>query len=261
MLAPQTFADHEAMSLEAARWLWDRMTQGRHGPICLASGGTPTRMYQLVAEKNRRHGAILLDPPATFLKLDEWGGLEADDPGSCEFHLRSTLVEPLGTNCIFEGFHGSAPSLSQECERIANWLRENGPLKACVLGLGLNGHLGFNEPAKYLQPHAHVTPLSTTSLEHAMLGGRTVRPTQGITLGMADLLQADEILLVVSGENKREAVRRLLTPEIDSQFPASFLWLHPRVHLYCDAASCPSGARASDAQAILSQVILRTRTP
>lgn len=247
MLHVRPFADHEAMSREAAQWMLERMTQGRHGPICLASGGTPTRMYQLVAQQ---WADPAFDKPARnplLLKLDEWGGLDEHDASSCEFHLRETLVRPLEGKVLFEGFRGTASPLESECERIAHWLRTHGPLKACILGLGLNGHLGFNEPAEYLQPHAHVTLLSDTSLQHAMLGDRTARPTRGITLGMADLLQADEILLVVSGKSKRDAMARLLTPEIVPQFPASFLWLHPRVHVYCDEECCPASARSRGA--------------
>lgn len=243
MLTPAKFTDHEAMSLAAAQWLLERMTQGRQGPICLASGGTPTRMYQLVAQQWRAGLGKQINRPPVFLKLDEWGGLGDRDVSSCEYHLRSTLIDALGTPCEFEGFRGTAP-LHDECVRMAHWLQRHGPIKACVLGLGLNGHLGFNEPAAFLQPHAHVTPLSAASLGHAMLGSRPDLPTQGITLGMADLLQSDEILLVVSGKSKRSAVARLLTPEIDPAFPASFLWLHPQVHLYCDADCFPAEEEA-----------------
>jgi galactosamine-6-phosphate isomerase len=103
-----------------------------------------------------------------------------------------------------------------------------------VLGLGVNGHLGFNEPGSDLQPHAHVAHLSPASLAHAMLSQTTVRPTFGLTLGMADILQSHRILLLVSGAAKREPLDRLLASPISTQFPASLLSHHASVTLLCD---------------------------
>jgi galactosamine-6-phosphate isomerase len=106
-----------------------------------------------------------------------------------------------------------------------------------VLGLGVNGHIGFNEPAAALELHAHVAQLSPASLEHAMLRQTTRRPTYGLTLGMADLLQSRDVLLLVTGAAKREALHRLLTGPIATDFPASLLQLHQNALILCDAAA------------------------
>jgi galactosamine-6-phosphate isomerase len=104
--------------------------------------------------------------------------------------------------------------------------------------------LGFNEPAGELQPHAHVAKLSDESRKHAMLAAARSSPTYGLTLGMADLLLSREILLVVSGHTKAAPLRRLMEGKISTDFPASFLWLAPRVTLYCDAeAFSETGSR------------------
>ena len=103
-----------------------------------------------------------------------------------------------------------------------------------MLGLGVNGHLGFNEPGPHLHPYAHVARLSADSLRHAMLDQARTRPTHGLTLGMADLLQARQVLLLVSGAAKSGPLRKLLAGEITTDFPASLLWLHPNVTLLCD---------------------------
>lgn len=120
---------------------------------------------------------------------------------------------------------------------MSAWLAENGPIDLCVLGLGLNGHLGFNEPAKTLQPFAHVAELSATSLSHGMLADGGTRPTYGMTFGIAEILASRSILLIVQGASKREPLRRLLQPGLDPEFPGTFLWLHPRVTLICDEAA------------------------
>ena len=124
-----------------------------------------------------------------------------------------------------------------KCARIADWLDQNGPIDISVLGLGINGHLGFTEPAEYLQPFAHVAQLSQASLAHAMLAKSNVRPTYGLTLGMADLIQSRRILLLVSGPTKRDPLQRLLSGRISTEFPASMLQLHPNVLLICDRAA------------------------
>ena len=110
-----------------------------------------------------------------------------------------------------------------------------------ILVTGANGHLGFNEPADCLEPHAHIAQLAASSLTHAMLQRSQGRPTFGLTLGMADLLQSREVLLLVSGPTKRGPLARLLSGRITTDFPASLLHLHPQVTLLCDAAAYPSG--------------------
>jgi galactosamine-6-phosphate isomerase len=237
MLKPQVFTDHEAVSRHAAAWLVERLRENPPALVCLAAGATPMRTYELLAAR----GA---DEPALFnqcrlIKLDEWGGLAPGDPAACETHLQSTLISPLGLARQYVGFDGQANDPEAECVRITSWLKDNGPIDTCVLGLGTNGHLGFNEPAEFLRPHAHVAKLSQASLGHSTLATAGARPTHGLTLGMADLLQSRHIVLLVTGAAKREPMRQLLSGQITTEFPASFLQLHASVLLFCDAAADP----------------------
>lgn len=235
MLRPRVFPDHERASQFAADWLAKHLREKPDSIICLAAGATPMRTYQLFAEHAGRE-PLLVDR-CRLLKLDEWGGLPVDDPATCEQHLRNVLVTPLGLAGRYIGFESQPPNAEAECGRIATWLAENGPIDVCVLGLGSNGHLGFNEPAEFLQPHAHVALLSDASLAHAMVSRCDIRPTYGLTLGMADLLQSRHILLLVTGAAKREALARLLSGRITTEFPASLLQLHADVRVICDDAA------------------------
>lgn len=232
MFQPQRFADHETMSRYAADWLAGHLLEKPDALVCLASGATPTRAYELLAERHVAEPRLF--DRMRVIKLDEWGGLAMDDPASCEQHLRRVLIDPLGLTDRYVAFDGQNPTPDDECNRVARWLAENGPIDVCVLGLGVNGHIGFNEPGPFLQPHAHVAKLSPTSLTHAMIRHAAVRPTYGLTLGMADLLQSRHILLLVSGPTKREPLARLLTAPISTEFPASLLTLHGNVTLLCD---------------------------
>jgi galactosamine-6-phosphate isomerase len=220
------------MSRHAADWLVERLRENSDALVCLASGNTPTRAYEILAAHYAAERKLFERMRA--IKLDEWGGLAMDDPGSCEHHLRRTVIDPLGLNDRYVAFDGQSPAPADECDRIARWLAENGPIDLCVLGLGVNGHLGFNEPGPILQPHAHLAQLSPASLAHAMLSRTTVRPTFGLTLGIADILQSRRILLLVSGAAKRDPLARLLDGSISTQFPASLLSLHASVTLLCD---------------------------
>jgi galactosamine-6-phosphate isomerase len=233
MLKPHILADHEAVSRHAAEWLIDHLHRNPSALICLAAGSTPTRTYELLAQAGAKEPTLFKH--CRILKLDEWGGLPPGNPATCDFQLRTTLVSPLNLTERYVTFESDPPDPDAEAERIAKWLDQNGPIDISVLGLGINGHLGFTEPAEYLQPFAHVAQLSQESLAHAMLTKTSVRPTYGLTLGMADLIQSRHILLLVTGPTKREPLQRLLSGRITTEFPASMLQLHPDVQLLCDA--------------------------
>jgi galactosamine-6-phosphate isomerase len=232
-MTPHVLADYEALSRRAADLMIECLRTTPNALLCLAAGATPTRTYALVAGHHQREPRLF--EHLRLLKLDEWGGLAKDDPGSCERFLRQTIVEPLLSQDRYVAFDGRSADPAAEAGRIAGWLNEHGPIDLCVLGLGVNGHLGFNEPGAHLKPRAHVAQLSSDSLKHAMLDQARTRPKYGLTLGMTDLLQARQVLLLVSGAAKSGPLRQLLEGEISTQFPASFLWLHRDVTLLCDA--------------------------
>lgn len=116
-----------------------------------------------------------------------------------------------------------------------------GAADVAVLGVGLNGHLGFIEPAETLAPHAHVAKLSTTSKIHPMIQGAPQQPECGLTLGIADLLRTRSLVVIVQGAHKMAVIERLRRPEISTGFPASLLWLHPNVTVFADTAAAPLG--------------------
>uniref|UniRef100_UPI0035937362 6-phosphogluconolactonase n=1 Tax=Pricia sp. TaxID=2268138 RepID=UPI0035937362 len=111
----------------------------------------------------------------------------------------------------------------------------NGPIDICILGLGKNGHIGFNEPAKTLTPFCHVAKLSEKSLQHSMANTMKPKPAYGLTLGMADILRSKKIILLLTGSDKQDIIFKLLSKEITTQLPASFLWLHHDVSCFIDS--------------------------
>ena len=227
---------YESLSRHAAEFIAAEIRLQPGLLLCAASGSTPTRTYELLAARKK------IDPHLFdrlhVVKLDEWGGLAMDHLSTCETYLQEHVIRPLGIpSDRYIAFRSDPENPHAECERIARLLSKRLPIDVCILGLGVNGHLGLNEPGPSLQPFAHVADLAASSLKHPMLKLAKSRVTYGLTLGIADILRSRKILLLVSGPHKRQQLQRLCSVEISSQFPASFLWLHPDVTLFCDRES------------------------
>jgi galactosamine-6-phosphate isomerase len=245
---PQIAADAEAMSRAAADYLAAEIGKLPRALLCLATGVSPARTYELLAEKQQSQPHLF--DQVRLMKLDEWYGLQPTDPASCEWYLRQKLVTPLQVSPErFFGWNSRARNPQAECQRVADWLATQGRIDVCVLGLGLNGHLGFNEPANELSDRPHFARLSETSMNHSMLGAAKGSVRFGFTLGMANILQARKVILLVSGPHKAGPLRRLLTGMITPQFPASLLWLHPALTIICDRAAASGASTNSKSHA------------
>jgi len=204
--------------------------------LCASAGGTPTKTYELLAAERMRQPRLF--KKMRVLQIDEWGGLAPGSPESCQADLQAKLLDPLGINAArYQGFTSDAADAPGDCERIARWLRRNGPIDLCLLGLGVNGHVAMNEPAPALTPHAHVARLARSSQKHAMLQRLKRKPRYGLTLGLGDILSSRKILLLASGQLKQAVLERLMEPRVNTKFPASFLWLHPDVTVLCDRSA------------------------
>jgi len=225
--------DAESLSRKAVKRILAALGDKPDLLLCAAGGSTPLRTYELLARRCARCPAIFRR--LRVVKLDEWGGLTTEDPGTCDQQLQTCLLRPLGVSGKrYVGFDSNPSNPQRECERVRRCLASEGPIDLCVLGLGMNGHVAMNEPAPSLQPQAHVARLADVTLLHPMLANSKLKPTFGLTLGMSEILSAREILLLVSGTKKRGPMRQFMQRKISTQFPASFLWLHPNWTLLCD---------------------------
>jgi galactosamine-6-phosphate isomerase len=220
------------MSAAAADLIAKRLQEKPDLLLCLATGSTPTRTYEILAKQPKS-----LFKQARILKLDEWGGIPMNSPATCETYLRKLLIDPLDLASRYVGFESRPADASTEIERIKRWLVENGPIDLCVLGLGVNGHLGFNEPAENLQPQPHVAKLSTESLGHSMVQSLPTKPTFGLTIGIRNILDSREIVVLVSGDSKVGALRRMMKDSVNSHFPATYLQKHGNTQVFCDRAA------------------------
>ena len=242
--------DLEAMSRTAADMMADEIRAKRDLAMSLATGSSPTRSYQLLAARRAEEPELFSE--VRFVKLDEWGGLWPDDPAACEYYLRKHLVDPLQIpDERFIAFRSNTRDDQAECDRIRGELERLAPIDLCVLGLGINGHLGFNEPGDFLRRHPHVAKLSDATKQHAMLDDADEPDAIrcGLTLGMGNIMNARKVMLLVTGSHKRPAMRQFLTQRITTQFPVSILWMHPEVWCICDA-ECVDGLDMSRAHVV-----------
>lgn len=219
---------YEELSQKGSEVILKELERKKELLLCTATGNSPTGTYQLLGEKFKQYPEFF--DLLRILKLDEWGGIPHEHPGTCESYLQGHLINPLEIDeSRYTGFNSDSEDPIKECQRIEDYLEREGPVDLCILGLGLNGHLAFNEPGDYLQPHCHQAMLTSASMKHSMASEMQVKPTYGLTLGMADILQSKKILMLITGKEKRKIVSSFLSEKITTLLPASFLWLHPDV--------------------------------
>jgi glucosamine-6-phosphate deaminase len=201
--------------------------------ICLPTGDTPTPVYaELVA--GERRGEVSL-ARATVILLDEWVGLQADDPARCDSRLRGELIDRLAAPPTFVPIDVDGPD--DEAAALAHDSAAR-DLDLAVLGLGMNGHVGFNEPGSRPDDPTRLVRLAVSSRDAATAryGAATV-PTAGITVGLARILEAGECWLLVSGERKAGILRRALEQPEGPDCPASYLRRHQRLTVFADEAA------------------------
>lgn len=213
-----------------AAWLTARL-QARPGlHVCLPTGDTPSPVYaELVAAEWR--GDVSL-ASATVVQLDEWVGLPPDDPARCDGRLRAELLDQLEAPPRFVAIDVDA--LDPEAAAVAHDAQAVG-LDVAVLGLGMNGHVGFNEPGSRPDDATRLVRLALSSREAATARyGATQVPTAGITIGLGRLLEAGECWLLVTGARKAAILRRALDEPEGPDCPASYLRRHAALTVFAD---------------------------
>ena len=211
------------------------LQQSQEPLLCPASGDSTKQIYQYLCED---HAAGYDFTKWNFVGLDEWMGQNETDEGSCRYHLNHQLFHPLGTQsskiCFFDG---KAEDVEEECRRIENFIENKKGIDVAILGLGLNGHIGMNEPGTPENTGAHIAdihPLTANTAQKYFTEQRSIK--QGLTLGWQNILNAKRVILVVNGRHKAEIVNQLVhTTEPDINLPASVLRKHPNVYLWLDA--------------------------
>jgi glucosamine-6-phosphate deaminase len=201
--------------------------------VCLPTGDTPSPLYdELVAREARGEVSFA---QATVVLLDEWADMPPGDPARCDVRLRRELLGRLAPPPRFIAIDVDG---SDDDEAAAAHDVAAQGLDLAVVGLGMNGHVGFNEPGSRPDDPTRLVRLARSSREAATARyGATTMPTGGITVGIARLLEAREVWLLVTGARKAAVLRRALREPEGPDCPASYLRRHPRLTVFADDAA------------------------
>ncbi len=209
------------MSRTAADLVIEQVKQKPASLICFPSGDSPAGMFRyLVADV--RAGKVDFSQ-CFFVGLDEWVGLGKDDDGSCTQFLNEHFFGPLNiTQPQVKFFDAKAVDLDAACRDMDEFIQQHGPLDMMIVGIGMNGHIGLNEPGTDFNLYAHHAPLDpvTVTVGQKYFKAETVL-TEGITLGLKHLLEAKTPLLIAAGSKKAGIINQALRGEVTEQLPAS----------------------------------------
>jgi glucosamine-6-phosphate deaminase len=205
----------------------------------LPTGRTPIALYEELASLAAEGRADFSQ--ATTFNLDEFVGIPPSHPGSyrsfMETHLFSRVtIDPGRVNFL----HGDAPDLEAECARYEQAIADAGGIDLQVLGIGTNGHIGFNEPDRELQARTHRVALKpeTRRSNAALFGGNVdAVPGEALSVGMATILQTRAVVLLATGHGKASCVERVINGPLTTDLPASFLQLHHAADVMLDEAA------------------------
>ncbi|MED1470357.1 glucosamine-6-phosphate deaminase [Bacillus salipaludis] len=230
--------DYQQMSETAAEYIIKKVLDNPSITLGLATGGTPTGTYQNLIKDHQKNGTSYQH--VTTFNLDEYIGLAGTDKNSYRYYMDENLFNHIDikkANTFVP--KGNGRNIEEECNRYEDLLAGHGGIDLQVLGIGSNGHIGFNEPGTSFQSKTHIVNLAPSTIEaNARFFNRPEEvPTQAITMGISTIMKSKEILLLVSGESKRDAMYQLLHSELNENFPASVLKNHPCVTIIADEAA------------------------
>lgn len=220
-------AQYEELSLKAAWIIAAQVIQKPDSVLGLATGSTPLGTYAQLAEWSRR-GELDFSRTVTF-NLDEYLGLDPSHPQSYRYFMNvhffsKTNILPHNTHVL----DGKAPDIGRECGEFEGKIQSCGGIDLQLLGIGHDGHIGFNEPGETFMGATHCTDLAEATIRaNARFFDHIGQvPKQAITMGVGTIMKAEKILLLASGEDKKAILRKALFGPITPAVPASILQLH-----------------------------------
>lgn len=229
------FPDFAGMSKKAFELVKEEIDRKPDLLFCVASGGSPSGLYLEMVQHKKQNPDFC--SALRVVKLDEWGGLEQGSTFTSELDVQTKFIQPL--NISQDRYLTIDPFTADplwECDRMKAELQKS-PVDICILGIGVNGHIALNEPAEVMFPGFHVAKLDESTLSNGMIKSLKQPPTFGMTMGVGEILKSKKIVMFIAGSGKKEAFKKLLKPEINTQFPASLLWLHANVDVLVDESA------------------------
>ncbi|MDK0982859.1 glucosamine-6-phosphate deaminase [Clostridium perfringens] len=227
--------NYEEMSKVAAKEMAEDIKRNPEIVLGLATGGTPVGMYK---ELIRMYNEGELDfSKVTSINLDEYVGLAVDHDQSYRYFMNTNLFDHINIdkNNTFVP-NGLAENVEEECMAYDSRIQDMGGIDLQLLGLGANGHIGFNEPGEALSVGTHLTDLKESTIEANARFFDSIDdvPRKAITMGLGGIMKAKKIMVIASGEGKAEVVKAMMSGKITTEIPATMLQMHRDVILIVD---------------------------
>jgi glucosamine-6-phosphate isomerase len=228
------FKNYEELSDYVAGFIADSIKNKPNLVLCMASGSTPALTCDLLVRK-LKDGQVEYSK-FTFLGLDEWVGLPPINTGSCHYFFHKKIFEPLQlSSSQFFLFNALADDLKSESSKMDKVIADKGGIDIMVVGIGMNGHIGFNEPGTSFTSLSHVAELDeiTKSVGRKYFDG-PVELGKGITIGFGHLMNTKKVFLIANGKKKAEVIKKTIEGPVTENFPASIMQQHANGFILID---------------------------
>lgn len=231
------FNDELNFAIKCVEILKSVLKEKKDALICIAAGHTQIKMLEVLSDYHNRKEIDL--SAARIVGLDEWVGMDEVDEGSCQYFLKTHLYDNVNIKPHqITRFNAKSSDMDSECKKMNDFLDENGPIDILFLGVGMNGHVGFNEPCSNIDNRAYVRDLdAVTKTVGQKYFNEAKILSQGVTLGLKDLLKAKNIVIQAIGEHKKQVVKDFLTHKEDVNYPVSLFLDKEEVWVLLDEPS------------------------
>lgn len=230
--------NYEEASQEAAKIFIKQVKENPNSILGLATGSTPVRMYELLREDHKTNHTSYKDVQS--YNLDEYFGLDTSHPQSYHYFMYSNLFNEIDIKDENVHVPSGQGNIQENCDEYNKMLAEN-PIDIQLLGIGSNGHIGFNEPGTSFDSKTHYVDLKESTIQdNARLffdGDVDAVPRQAISMGIQNIMDAKRVVLIACGENKQDAVKGMIEGEMTTELPASVLQGHKDVTVIIDKAA------------------------
>ena len=217
---------YEKMSDIASELVKYEINNNKNLTLGLATGSSPIGLYKRLIDSYNK-GEISFKNIKTF-NLDEYCGLDETNEQSYRYFMNENLFNHVDIDKNNINFlNGKSENIKDECEKYDKFIENNG-IDLQILGIGINGHIAFNEPDVFFTKNTHMVNLTESTIKansRFFKSGEQV-PTQALTMGIKNIFKAKKIILLANGENKKEAIEKMLKGDITPELPASILQLH-----------------------------------
>jgi glucosamine-6-phosphate deaminase len=228
------YNDYNEMSVKTAEMIASIILKKPDALLCFPAGETSVGTFEHLIRLN--HTGKLSFKKCKIVGLDEWANIGEMRKENCYSFLKKHLFDHIDYSeenlCFFDG---ESSNLKQECVKTDNFIGKYGPIDMVLLGVGMNGHLGLNEPGTSFELYSHIVALDeTTKIVGQKYFSGKVELTAGISLGIKYIMESNTVILQMNGDKKAEVVRKLIDSKISPSFPASAIKAHGNAYLILD---------------------------